>query len=441
MDNKSGMLAGGIVSTYLRYSLPWTFSMLMAGSAAIVDGLFIGRYSGSTALASINMVIPVLTMLGGLGVMLSAGGSAITGNYMGKGLRGEASAMLVKTMLAIVVISLAFCSLAWIFLDSLLDFLGASGDLRGFCADYLRALLPFCPFFPISLALSYFVRLDNRPVLASMGFVLAAAFNVILDAWLIAVLRLGLKGAALATGMSYGLSCLLFCWHFLSPKCGYIRPKHLGKLRELIPAAWNGLSEFVNETSAGIVIFLFNMKLMEYMGVAGVAAFTATGYVMMLGGMLSYGFADSLAPIISVNNGAREFGRMKAFLYCAAIVISGIGVAMTIAVWIWPELIARLFLPNDEAGRQIAVEFLEAVKWQFPFMGINMMLASYFTGRLWAASSFIVASCRSLVLPVLLVFMLPALAGMEAIYYVTVVTEIITLVAAIALFARGIRAK
>lgn len=441
MAKKSGMLAGSILPTYLRYALPWTFSMLMAGSASIVDGLFIGRYAGSTALASINIVIPLLTMLGGLGVMLSSGGSAITGNYMGKGLREEASAMLIKTMAAIIAISVIFCVTAWIFLDELLVFLGANGDLHGFCADYLRALLPFCPFFPISLALSYFVRLDNRPMLASAGFILAAVFNVLLDAWLIIILRLGITGAALATGLSYAIACLLFCWHFVSSKCGYGLPKRLGKWKELLDAAWNGLSEFVNETSAGIVIFLFNMTLMEHIGVPGVAAFTATGYVMMLGGMLCYGFADSLAPIISVNNGARKYARMRAFLVCASSIVLTIGLVLALMTGIWPDIIAGLFLPGDAAGRQIAVQFLEAIKWQFPFMGLNMMLASYFTGRLWAASSFVVASCRSLALPVLLIFLLPSVAGIGSIYYVTTITEILTIVVAVALFIHGIRAK
>lgn len=440
MDRSRDMLSGKILSTYLRFSLPWTFSMLAAGSAAIVDGLFVGRYAGSSALAAINMVIPLICLLGAMGVMLAAGGSAITGNYLGKGKIRAASAMLIKTMIAIGAISGAFCLLAWLFMEQLLNFLGADGELGGYCAEYLGAFLPFAPSFPISLALSYFVRLDDRPALASMGFVLAAFLNILLDALLIAVLGLGLAGAAIATGLSYAASCLLFCRHFFSPACSYVVPPSLGKWSELLAASWNGLSEFVNESSAGIVIFLFNMTLLEHMGVPGVAAFTAAGYVMMLAGLLSYGFADSLAPVISVNNGAGKKQRMRAFLICAAAVISAIGIALTLATGLLPEQIAGLFLPDDGEGRIIAVRFLEAIKWQFPLMGLNMMFASYFTGRLWAASSFIVAASRSLVLPVALILILSSLKRIDHIYYITAISELISFAVALALFARGQRA-
>lgn len=439
INTTGGVISGPIFSTFLHQSIPWSLSMLASGSAAIVDGIFIGRYAGALPLASVNIVMPVFSLLYGMGIMLASGGAAVTGDHIGRGDMRAASAMLLKTLISVGLASLAFCLAAFIMREKLLAFLGADEVLLKDCAAYLGVLLLFFPVFPLCIALSYFVRMDQRPMLASMGLILCSVLNVALDAWLIGAARLGVYGAALATGISYCVPCLLYASHFFSSRSSYILPGSLGKWSEMVKAAWNGSSECINETSAGIIIWLFNLILMDRMGGLGVAAFTTVGYVIMLGGLLSYGFADSLVPIVSVNNGARHYERTRRFLYSAAVMVFCLGLLMFLFLSFWPTTVTRFFLPGEQGAQTIALSFLRAARWGLLFMGLNMVLASYFTGRLWAAKSFFVAFCRSLALPLLLLWLLPSKLGEDGIFYVSSVAESATFLLAGGIFLLTIR--
>lgn len=430
----SGLLNGPIFSTYIKYAAPWTLSVLFSGSATIIDGIFIGNQIGSSGLAAVNIAYPVFCVFGGIGVMLATGGSAITGNCLGKAQIQKASAMLIKTVIAIFAIALAFWGILSPNLNSVLDLLDASGEVRPYCLEYISSLLPFTMAFPLSLALSYFVRVDGRPILAASGYIVASFLNILLDAYFIIYLKWGVVGAAISTGLAYMTACLIYCTHFLSSKCTYAWPKRMGKWRALLPAAWNGMSEFINESSVGVVIYLYNLILLKHLDVPGVAAFTVSGYAMMAGSLLSFGLADSLTPLISVNNGAGLTGRLKAFLKCAASIIGVCGLLMVIAIAIMPGTITNLFLPDDEESRMVAQEFLAAEKWQFLFLGLNMTFSSYFTGRLWGTGSFIVATGRSLFFPVVLLAILPRAFGIHSIYWVAPIAEALTFGIACMLF-------
>lgn len=433
------MLTGPVVRTFWKYCLPWSLSMVATGSATIVDGIFVGRCAGAMPLAAVNLVTPVWSLISGLGIMLATGGSVRCGRYMGEGdLRG-ASAMLIKTMAAMLLLTVAVCGAAFAGRNWLLDFLGADAALRPYSADYLTVLLLFGPVFPLSFALSYFIRVDRRPVLASVGMALCAVFNIGFDALFVGVWGMGVRGAALATGLAYALPCLVLASHFVSRKSSYVwlRPKAWGKWGEILYAAWNGASEFVNEISAGIVILLFNRILMDRLGGYGVAAFTVVNYATLMGMTLFYGIGDSLAPIISVNRGARAYGRVKAFRRTALISVMTLGAGFFTFLSLAPELLTELFLPAAPEASAITLAFIHACRWAFLFSGLNMVLASSFTGMQWANSSMLVAVSRSFVLPVLMLALLPRLLGADGIFYASTVAEALTLVLAVGLFAFG----
>lgn len=433
------MLTGPVVRTFWRYCLPWSLSMVATGSATIVDGIFVGRCVGAMPLAAVNLVTPVWSLISGLGIMLATGGSVRCGRYMGEGdLRG-ASAMLIKTMAVMLLLTVAVCGAAFAGRNWLLDFLGADAALRPYSADYMSMLLLFGPVFPLSFALSYFIRVDRRPMLASVGMALCAVFNIVFDALFVGMWGMGVRGAALATGMAYSLPCLVLASHFVSSKSSYVwlRPTAWGKWGEILYAAWNGASEFINEISAGIVILLFNRILMDRLGGYGVAAFTVVNYATLMGMTLFYGIGDSLAPIISVNRGARAYERVKAFRRTALLSVLTLGVGFFTFLSLAPELLIELFLPAAPEAAAITMAFIHACRWAFLFSGLNMVLASSFTGMQWANSSMLVAVSRSFVLPVLMLALLPRMLGADGIFYASTVAEALTLALAVGLFAFG----
>ena len=353
------MLSGPVARTFARYSLPWVLSMVATGSATIMDGIFVGRYAGAMSLAGVNLVVPAWSFVSGLGIMLATGGSVRAGRHMGEGNRERASAVLIKTMLALMVLTVLICGAAFILRGPFLDFLGADEALRPYSSDYLTVLLLFGPVFPLCYALSYFIRVHGRPVLAGVGMGLCAALNVALDALLVGVWGMGVRGAALATGLAYALPCLILASHFFSRRSSYrlLPPRAWGRWSEVLFTGWNGASEFINEISAGIVILLFNRILISRLGPDGVAAFTVVNYATLLGLTMFYGIGDSLAPIISVNRGARDRARVSAFLRTALVAVVTLGVGFFVFLSLGPHLLTALFLPDAPAASALTLSF------------------------------------------------------------------------------------
>lgn len=431
------MLSGRVVTTFLRYGIPWTLGFLAMSSAGVVDGLFIGRYAGAMPLASVNIVVPLLSFYIGIGVMCAAGGGVRTSKYMGEGNAQAASAMFTKTVAGVAGISCLLAVLGLVFSSSLVHLLGADQVLYADSLAYLRMVLLFGPCFSISMCLSIFVRAEGWPRLAAAGLLLPACINVILDYVFIARLGMGVRGAGLATGLAELCSTLLLIYFFLAHKGNLRFTRRTGSWKELLQACANGSSEFINEASLGTVILFTNILLMRHIGPDGVAAFTIVAYAIWLGQCICYGLSDTLAPLVSISYGARRPKRCRALLSVALTCVLVPGLALFTLLSLAPEALVALFLPGDSRITELTVSFMQYARWIFLVCGCNMVLTAYFTGLHRAGASALVALSRTLVLPLLLLTFLPQFFGVGGIFSATPIAELCTLLLAALLFWRG----
>ena len=132
-EAREDMIAGPVGKTFLRYGVPWALSMVATGSAAVVDGIFVGRFAGAQALAAVNLAAPIWCLVSGLGFTLVTGGSVLAGRYMGEGRYEEASALCIKIFMTLLALIALTCGIMYARLEDVLIFLGA-GD-GGNCAD------------------------------------------------------------------------------------------------------------------------------------------------------------------------------------------------------------------------------------------------------------------------------------------------------------------
>lgn len=241
------MLSGGVGTTFLRYGIPWTLGFMAMSSAGVVDGLFIGRYAGAMPLASVNIVVPLLTFYTGLGIMCAAGGGVRTSKYLGENNMQAACAMFTKTVAGVTGISCLLTVLGLVFSSTLVRLLGADHVLYADSLAYLRMILLFGPCFSISMCLSIFVRAEGWPRLASVSLLLPACINVILDYVFIARLGMGVRGAGLATGLAELCSMLLLICFFAAHKGTLRLTRRTGSWKELLQACANGSSEFIKD--------------------------------------------------------------------------------------------------------------------------------------------------------------------------------------------------
>ena len=434
-QNRASMLDRPVAQTFFRYGLPWSAAFLLLSSAGLVDTIFIGRYVGAQALAAVNIVSPVFSIFFGMGVMLSVGGTVRSAHHVGRGDLRAASAVFGRTMLLILLTGLVLALLSLLFRPLLLTLLGADGDVIRPAHQYLTTILLFSPVLPASYALSQFARVDQHPTLASLGLILSAGVNIFLDYLFIARFGWGVQGAALATGLGFSCTLLLFLIHFLSRRallrltlkgCGW---------REIL----NGSAESINEISVGSIILLINHLMMARFGSSGVAAFTVVSYGSWFGLTLAYGLSDTLSPLVSANHAAGLRQRTHSFLRVALLSLLALGVIMFLVFSLYPQELARLFLPDNAAVGSLACDFIADFRWSFFFSGLNMGIACYLTGLNRSLQAVGMALSRSLVFPALFLSLFTLWLEDEHIFWAIPLAEALTLLLGIGLLVHGRR--
>lgn len=206
----------------------------------------------------------------------------------------------------------------------------------------------------------------------------------------------------------------------------------------LIRTAFNGFSEFINEISAGIVIFIFNLVMMRRFGPSGVAAFTIINYILFFGLMICYGVADALQPLLSTNFGARQEERISGFMRLGLLANGGIGITVTAVILLFPGPLIGIFLHKEAAVTIATARTFLLYFWPAMLInGLNIAFSSSFTSLHKAAHSAAIALSRSLGLPVLFVLALSALIGDVGIFIAIPLAEFATLFLSLAFFFRN----
>ncbi len=338
----------------------------------------------------------------------------------------------VQLLSAVLVAALGLLGVEW-----LLPLLGTNalvGDLAG---EYLRIILLLMPIGMVAVALVYFVQADGRPMLANIALILGAVSNVCLDWLFIAKLDLGISGAALATGSSYTLTLLVLIPHFFSNKTKLSFRFGNGNWRDVGRAAFNGVSEFVNEASVGITALMFNWVMMLRFGVDGVAAYAVINYLFYMGMMANFALGDALQPLVSYCFGARKPKRIRAFVEVALVSAVLIGVVLVSCLLLIPQLIIAIFIDASEVTViAIAEQFIQWFWPTFIFMGANVCFSAYCTAMHKPMVSTGIALLRSLILPALGLLLLPVLMNDKGVYMALSLAEGITFCVVLLLVGR-----
>ena len=420
---------------FFKYVIPSILGLLAISSASIIDGYFVGNYVGAVGLASINISYPITTVLFGLALMFAVGSSVIVGKLMGENNTKDASNVFTKSIITVSFISIVVCIILYFSLGNILDILKVQDELREKTFLYLPILLIFLPFLMTAIVLDYFVRVDENPNLSFAALFLSSLINVGLDYLFIVKYDWGISGAAYATGISQAAIILILLPHFFSKKATLKLVKPKGSWLNIVNAAKNGVSEFVNESSAGITVLIFNYIMLQNFGSSGVASYTIIGYFIMISVMVSFAIADALQPIISKNYGALHFNRIKSFLKLGFITIIIIEALITLMVLIVPETLINIFLENSELEtKRITIEFISYAWPAFIFLGLNILITSYLTSMQKPLYSVVIAVLRSLILPVLFIITLPSIYGNVGIFMALAVSEFLTFILASYIF-------
>ncbi len=407
-----------------RFCLPPIAMMIFTSVYGVVDGFFVSNWTGKASFAAVNLVWPFVMILGGVGFMLGTGGSALVAKTMGEGDRERANRYFTMMVTATAVAGVVLSALGILFLRPIVVVLGAAEDMVDDCVVYGRILLAFNTPFMLQNLFQTFLTTAQKPKLG-LGCTLAAGVtNMALDALFVAGLRWGVAGAALATGLSQTVGGALPLVYFLRPNHSLLRlvPARL-ELSPLARAAGNGASELMGNISGSVVSMLFNFQLMRLAGEDGVAAYGVLMYVNFIFLAIFIGYTIGAAPIVGYHYGAENRGEVRNLLGKSLRLMVGAGVAMTALAWALAEPLARVFVGYDPALMALTRHAFSICALMFLVAGVNIFTSSFFTALNNGAVSAAIAFLRGLVFQCLSVLLLPALFGLEGVWWSVVAAD------------------
>lgn len=419
----------------LRFTLPSIVMMIFTSIYSIVDGLFVSNLVGDLALSAVNIVMPVIMIVGAFGFMLGTGGSAVTAKTMGEGKQEQANRYFSMFVWVIAILGIVLSVIGIIFMEPLARLVGASDLLIGDSVLYGRILLAGSAAFMLQTTFQSFLIVAEKPHMG-LGLSLAAGVtNMVLDYVFIKIFGLGIAGAGFATVIGYAVGGIIPLVYFLNKKSGglrLVRTKFYGRI--LLNACANGSSEMMNNIAASLVGIIYNIQLMRMLGEAGVAAYAVMMYVdfIFLGTFLGFSFGG--APVISYHYGAGNHGELKN-LFRKSLVVTGVfSIIMVAASEVLSYPLSAIFVGYNRDLLDMTVHGFRLFALNYVICGINVFSSSFFTALCNGKISAFLSFMRALVLRGGMVLFLPVLLGVDGIWLAVVAAEALGAVFSILFF-------
>ena len=428
LEREKLLLTGEIPRLFMKYALPGVAGLLFLGIQSVIDGIVLGRFVGANALASVNLVLPCYSLISAFAIVMGIGGQTLVSISLGRGDKQEANNALRSVFVFLLGMSVVVSLVIFLSAGKIASFLGANEVLLPDAVHYIRALVPFFPLLCAMFFGDYIIKAMGHPLYATSVMGMTVVLNIVLDLVFVAVLGWGVMGAGLATGIAFTMGACFNVPRLFSRHEVVAVQRGRYDRRLVWNAFYNGSSEGMSELSVAITVFLFNITMMRYLGESGVAAFTAINYILFIGTTVFLGISDGIIPIIGYNYGARQQERIKSILKLAARTNSLIGIGLFLLLLLFGEQVIGLFFKDHGSEAfEIASRGVSIYCFAFLLCGLNILASSYFTAIGNAKISIIISALRGLVFVGIGILVLPAVFGIDAIWYDVPIAEICTL--------------
>lgn len=425
-------------SKLLRFVFPSIIMMIFTSIYGVVDGLFVSNFAGKTAFASINLVMPFVMILGGIGFMIGTGGTALVSKVLGEGKKEKANKiftmMIIFTLLLGTLLSvIGVVSMPWV-----ADFLGATEEMMADCILYGKIVTGFTVAFMLQNVFQSFLIAAEKPKLGLLATVLAGVTNMALDAIFIIVFKWGVAGAAIATGLSQCVGGIFPLIYFSRDNSSLLQlTKTKLEIKPILNACGNGSSELMSNISLSVVSMIYNFQLMKYVGEDGVSAYGVLMYVQFIFVAIYIGYAIGCAPITGYHFGAQNHGELKNMLRKSAFLSAISGVVLTILAIVLSSPLAKLFVGYDEELYELTRHAFSLFAYSFLLAGFNIFTSSFFTALNNGAVSAAISFMRTLIFQTSSVLILPIFLGVDGIWWAITVAEVFAFILSlIFLFAK-----
>ena len=416
-----------------RFTLPSIVMMVFTSIYGVVDGFFVSNFAGKTAFASINLIMPFIIILGSLGFMIGTGGTALVSRLLGEGDKKRANRYFSMLIWLSLLIGIVLAILGIAFMRPVAQMLGATPEMMDDCVLYGRIVIAFLAPYMLQNVFQSFLIAAEKPNLGLVATLAAGITNMVLDAVLVGVLRWGVAGAALATGISQTVGGLLPFIYFILPNSSKL---HLTKakfeLRPILQACANGSSELMSNVSASVVGIVYNFQLLKYLGENGISAYGVLMYVQFIFVAIFVGYAIGCAPVVSFHYGAGNHSELQSLRKKSIRVVSTLGVVLTVLALVLAHPLAKMFVGYDAELFAITVHAFKLFSFSFLLAGFNIFASSFFTALNNGAISAAISFLRTLIFQTSSVLILPLILDVDGIWGANIAAEVFAFVISLA---------
>ena len=425
----------------IRFTLPSMAMMVFTSVYGVVDGFFVSNFVGQTPFTAVNFIMPYLMILGTVGFMFGAGGSALVSKTLGNGDPEKANRIFSLLIYVSLGVSAVLAVGGILSLPAVASLLGAEGELLEQSVLYGRVVLLALPAFVLQMEFQSFFVTAEKPQLGLAVTVAAGVANMVLDALLVGIFSLGLVGAASATALSQAVGGFVPLIYFARPNKSLLRlTKATFDGRSLWRTCTNGSSELLSNISMSLVGMLYNVQLLRYAGENGVAAYGVLMYVSMIFNGIFIGYSIGTTPVIGYHYGADNRTELKSILRKSSWIvgISSVGMFLLALVLAYP--LSLLFVGYSPELLELTCSGFFIYSCAFLFMGFAIFGSGFFTALNDGLTSAIISFLRTLVFQTTAVIVLPLLLDVDGIWWSVVFAELMAM-AVFLVFLAGKRKK
>ena len=392
--------------------------MLASSLYNIVDGIFIGQGVGAGAIMGLAITMPIMNLSAAFGAMVGVGGSTLLSVKLGEKDYNFAAKILGNVITLNCIIGIGLGAVMLLFLDPILRFFGASDYTIPYARDFMVIVLIGNVFTHLFLGLNAMLRSSGKPKKAMKATIMTVIINIALAPLFIFVLHLGIRGAALATILS---QLIVLLWQFKL----FSNPNELINLRRdtyrlerrIVTGSLSiGLSPFLINLCACLVVIIINKQLVSYGGDVAVGAYGIANRMMFFFVMVVIGINQGMQPIAGFNFGAKHYTRLNQVLKYAITIATGIWIVGFIVCVLLATPVASAFT-NDEELLKEAAHALRVMNLVVPIIGFQMITIGFFQSIGKAGISIFLSLTRQLLFLVPLLLILPNFFGLEGIWY------------------------
>ena len=416
-----------MIKEFFKYAIPSALAMFVSSLYTIIDGIFVGQGVGDSALAAVNIVMPFTIMLFGIATMFAVGGGDLVSKNIGSNNKNNAIKIFRQVFKFLLILSIAISLISIVFSKEIVKILGATDNLLQLSSTYLKYYSLFCIPNLIGIALNSFVRNDGRPKLAMVSTLSGAVTNIVLDYVFIFPLGLGIKGAAIATGLGQIVTIAILIPHFINGK-GILKFGNVRLEKQIIKEFINiGFPSFFAEVSFSIIIFFMNLALVNYGGEIYLSSFAIINYITTNIYMVLLGLSLGVQPLLSYNYGAKKSTKMLKYYSITMKTALIINIVFISVCFVFGKSIISIFT-SDPIISDLAYVGLNLINIAFIMVGFNLTSTVYYQAISIPKISNIFCIFRSILLLPISLFILSKLLGINGIWISLFFSELLTFI-------------